>query len=61
MQPLEFCVGVDWSSKEHQVCVVNMESKVCGQRGFAHCGKGLHEIIDWILNPPALQQKRWVL
>ena len=50
MQPLEFFAGVDWSSKEHQVCVLDLEGKVCGQRGFAHCGKGLHEMIDWIVN-----------
>ena len=50
MQPLEIFAGVDWSSKEHQVCVLDLEGKVCGQRGFAHCGKGLHEMIDWIVN-----------
>ena len=50
MQPLELFAGVDWSSKEHQVCVLDLEGKVCGQRGFAHCGKGLHEMIDWIVN-----------
>ena len=37
MQPLEFFVGVNWSLKEHQVCVVNMEGKVCGQRDFSEC------------------------
>ena len=50
MQSLEFFTGVDLSSKEHQVCVLDLEGKVCGQRGFAHCGKGLHEMIDWIVN-----------
>ena len=58
MQPLEFLVGVDWSSKEHQVCVVNMEGKVCGKRGFARCGKGLHEIIDWILSTTGAPAKK---
>ena len=30
--------------------MLDLEGKVCGQRGFAHCGKGLHEMIDWIVN-----------
>ena len=35
-----------------------MEGKVCGQRGFAHCGKGLHEMIDWILNTTGAPAKK---
>ena len=49
MEQLEFFVGVDWSSADHQVCVVDMEGKVCAQRSFKHCGMGLTEMADWIV------------
>ena len=46
---LEYFVGVDWSSRDHQVCVVDMEGKVCAQRSFKHFGMGLTEMADWIV------------
>ena len=49
MDQLEFFVGVDWSSRDHQVCVVDMRGKVCAQRSFKHCGMGLTEMVDWIV------------
>ena len=49
MDQLEFFVGVDWSSRDHQVCVVDMKGKVCAQRSFKHSGMGLTEMVDWIV------------
>ena len=49
MDQLEFFVGVDWGSRDHQVCVVDMKGKVCAQRSFKHCGMGLTEMVDWIV------------
>ena len=49
MDQLDFFVGVDWSSADHQVCVVDMKGKVCAQRSFKHCGMGLTEMVDWIV------------
>ena len=49
MDQLDFFVGVDWSSTDHQVCVVDMKGKVCAQRSFKHCGMGLTEMVDWIV------------
>ena len=49
MEQLEYFVGVDWSSRDHQVCVVDMNGKVCAQRSFKHCGMGLTEMADWIV------------
>ena len=46
---LEFFVGMDWSSRDHQVCVVDMKEKVCAQHSFKHCGMGLTEMVDWIV------------
>ena len=49
MDQLDFFVGVDWSSTDHQVCVVDMKGKVCAHRSFKHCGMGLTEMVDWIV------------
>ena len=49
MDQLEFFVGVDWGSRDHQICVVDMEGKVCAQRSFKHCGMGLTAMADWIV------------
>ena len=49
MEQLEYFVGVDWSSVDHQVCVVDMKGKVCAQRSFKHCGMGLAQMADWIV------------
>ena len=49
MDQLDFFVGVDWSSRDHPVCVVDMEGKVCSQRSFKHCGMGLTEMVDRIV------------
>ena len=49
MDQLDFFVGVDWSSTNHQVCVVDMEGEVRAQRSFKHCGMGLTQMADWIV------------
>ena len=49
MEQLEYFVGVDWSSADHQVCVVDIKGKVCAQRSFKHCGMGLAQMADWIV------------
>ena len=49
MEQLEYFVGVDWSSVDHQVCVVDIKGKVCAQRSFKHCGMGLAQMADWIV------------
>ena len=60
MDQLDFFVGVDWSSADHQVCVVDMKGKVCAQRSFKHCGMGLVEMVDWIVRTTQSLPK-WVL
>ena len=44
-----FFAGIDWGSQSHQVCVLNSEGAVLGERAFAHSGEGLSELLDWIL------------
>jgi transposase len=42
--------GVDWGSEKHQVCLLNAQGIIIGEREFPHSGKGLSELADWILS-----------
>ena len=42
--------GVDWSSEKHQVCIVDPQGNVAGEREFPHSGAGLAELSDWLLS-----------
>ena len=42
--------GVDWGSEGHQVCVVEIEGNIAGERKFPHSGAGLAELGDWLLS-----------
>ena len=39
---IEWFVGVDWGSEAHQVCIIDGEGSVRGERSFTHTGSGLH-------------------
>src|SRR5215471_3075985 len=43
-------VGVDWSSEKHQVCILDQQGTIAGERSFPHGGAGLAELGDWILS-----------
>ena len=43
-----FFAGVDWGRSSHQVCVVNREGSVIGERSFNHSGPGLFEMARWM-------------
>ena len=45
----KFFAGIDWGSVSHQVCVVDQTGSILGERAFAHGGKGLGEMAEWIL------------
>jgi transposase len=40
--------AVDWGSENHQVCVLDAEGGVVGEREFRHSGAGLMQLADWI-------------
>ena len=42
-------VGIDWASETHQVCLVDADGKIVGERGFSHGGSGLAEMCIWLL------------
>lgn len=51
-------VGVDWASKEHQVCVLDRDGKVVGERCVKNHGEGLEALVSWLVshhsNPAAI-------
>ena len=46
---IEWFVGVDWGSEAHQVCIIDGEGSVRGERSFTHTGSGLAEMVAWLL------------
>ena len=42
--------GVDWGSERHQVCILDAQGSVVGERDFPHSGAGLAELSDWLLS-----------
>ena len=49
MTQFEIYSGIDWSTRTHQVAVVDADGEILGERAFAHSGDGLAEMADWIL------------
>lgn len=47
--PETLFVGVDWATQKHDVCVVDAEGKVVGERQFEHSGEGLVSLLRWLL------------
>ena len=43
-----FFAGIDWGKNSHQVCVVDPEGSVVGEKSFRHSGGGLFEMARWI-------------
>ena len=45
-----FCAfaGVDWASQAHQVCVIDGDGIVLGERSVAHSGAGLADLCGWL-------------
>lgn len=49
MSGIQFFVGVDWGSCDHQSCIVDINGKLLGNRSFKHDGTGLAGMAEWIL------------
>ena len=43
-----FFAGVDWGRGSHQLCVVDNEGSVIGEKSFKHSGGGLLEMAQWM-------------
>ena len=48
-EEVNWLVGIDWASQEHQVCVLDMNGKSVGERIFPHGGEGLTDLCAWLL------------
>ena len=42
--------GIDWASQTHQVCLIDANGKITGERAFAHGGAGLADLCAWLLS-----------
>ncbi len=43
-----FFAGIDWGKSSHQVCVIDPEGSVVGEKSFRHTGTGLFEMSQWM-------------
>ena len=48
-QPPTLFVGIDWATQENQLCVLDAEGTVVGERSFDNDGAGLAETCAWLL------------
>ena len=42
-------VGIDWASEQHQVCLLDADGHVVGERVFMHGGEGLAALCAWLV------------
>ena len=49
MKNHKFFAGVDWGRESHQVCLVDQEGSVTGEKSFSHSGGGLLEMARWMM------------
>ncbi len=49
MQELRCFTGLDWGRQHHQVCVMDRNGQVLGNKRFPHSGAGLRQMAEWIL------------
>jgi Transposase/Transposase IS116/IS110/IS902 family len=45
----EWFVGIDWGSQQHQVCVLDRNRRVVGERVVDHDGSSLAQLATWLL------------
>jgi transposase len=48
-EEVEWFVGIDWASENHQVCLVDARGERVGERTVAHGGAGIEELCDWLI------------
>ena len=48
-QAYRYHAGIDWASDHHDVCVVDDNGTVLGEKQVEHSGDGIRECIDWLL------------
>jgi len=56
--PYEWFVGIDWGSQQHQVCVLDRDRHVVGERVVDHDGSSLAQLATWLWALSAGQPQR---
>lgn len=51
--PARWFVGIDWATEEHEVCVIDCNGEIVGQRAFEHSGSGLADLCAWLVRKTA--------
>ena len=44
----QWFVGVDWATEQHQICVLEGDGKVVGERQVGHSGAGIADLCRWL-------------
>lgn len=56
--PYEWFVGIDWGSQRHQVCVLDRDRRLVGERTVDHDGASLAQLVAWLWTVSAGQPER---
>src|SRR5499427_7171732 len=56
--PYEWFVGIDWGSQRHQVCVLDRDRRLLGERAVDHAGASLAQLGAWLWTVSAGQPER---
>ncbi len=56
--PYDWFVGIDWGSQQHQVCVLDRDRHVVGERTVDHNGTSLAQLATWLLTLSVGQPQR---
>src|SRR5438876_7748661 len=56
--PYEWFVGIDWGSQQHQVCVLDRNRRLVGERTVDHDGASLAQLAAWLWTVSAGQPQR---
>ena len=56
--PYEWFVGIDWGSQRHQVCVLDRDRRLVGERAVDHDGASLAQLVVWLWTLAAGQPGR---
>ena len=56
--PYEWFVGIDWGSQRHQVCVLDRDRRLVGERAVDHDGASLAQLGAWLWTLSAGQPER---
>jgi Transposase len=56
--PYEWFVGIAWGSQRHQVCVLDRDRRLVGERAVDHAGASLAQVVAWLWTLSAGQPER---